>query len=243
MNRSLSVVVPTYRRPERLADLHAALKKELAGLGCDWEIIFVDDGSGDGTPEKIRMLAEADPCVRGIILDGNHGQQNASLAGVRAAKGSLVATLDDDMADKACWLGPMLEALEPDRDVVYGVWDAPGRQLYRRLGTLAKEALFRAILGKPGGVCLTSFRVMRRPIADHVAGDRTAAPYLSARILQKTKKIANVHIGQAQEGHASNYDARKLARLLIETGCSYTCIGALARSRMEGEQYRIKEMI
>ena len=91
----LSVVVPVYNEAGNVAPLAAEVCASLAGkLG--WELIFVDDGSTDGTEAELAQLVARDEAVRAVRHSRNFGQSAAILTGVKAARAALVATLDGD---------------------------------------------------------------------------------------------------------------------------------------------------
>ncbi|WP_406331880.1 glycosyltransferase family 2 protein [Streptomyces sp. NBC_00203] len=96
----LSVVVPCYNEVEVLAQTHARLARVLGRLaGFDRELIYVDDGSTDGTWEVINSLAKTSGSVRALRLSRNFGHQAACLAGLRAAGGDAVVVIDADLQD------------------------------------------------------------------------------------------------------------------------------------------------
>ncbi len=111
----LSIVVPFLDEAPNLGPLHAELVPVLNGLGPQWEIIYVDDGSTDEGPAIAAALAAADSRVRSVSLARNYGQSTALVAGVEAASGDWIATLDgdgqNDPADLAV-LWPVIESGE-----------------------------------------------------------------------------------------------------------------------------------
>lgn len=117
----LSVVVPCYNEVESLDELHRRVRAAcVEGVGDDFEICLVDDGSTDGTREKITALARTDPAVVGIVLARNHGHQLALSAGLNVCRGELILVIDADLQDPPELLVPMLAEIEKGADVVYG---------------------------------------------------------------------------------------------------------------------------
>ncbi|MFL6195627.1 MAG: glycosyltransferase family 2 protein [Thermoanaerobaculia bacterium] len=116
----ISAVIPVYNEEENLPVLAAELRGALAGLGRPYEVIYVDDGSTDGSTEVLRRIAREDPTVRVIRQRRNAGQSAALDAGVRFARGGIVVTLDADLQNDPADIPRMLELM--DRyDVVSGV--------------------------------------------------------------------------------------------------------------------------
>lgn len=116
----LSVVIPVYNEYDNLRPLHAALVRELGVLGRSYEIIFVDDGSTDGSHEILRSLSTADSHVKVIRFRRNFGQTAAFSAGFDAAEGEVVVTLDADMQNDPANIATLLEKVEEGYDVVSG---------------------------------------------------------------------------------------------------------------------------
>ncbi|HEV7506187.1 MAG TPA: glycosyltransferase family 2 protein [Thermoanaerobaculia bacterium] len=116
----ISVVVPVFNEEENLPLLAAELRGVLLSLDRPYEVIFVDDGSTDGSLEALRRLGRSDPTVRIVRLTGNAGQSAALAAGFRAARGGLVVTLDADLQNDPADIPKLLDHLE-GCDVVCGV--------------------------------------------------------------------------------------------------------------------------
>ena len=116
----LSVVIPVRDEVDSLTALHRELDAALSGQSGGVEIILVDDGSRDGSLVRMHALAEKDPRVRVIALDGCHGQTAAFDAGFRAVRGEITATLDADLQNDPADLPRLLAALDR-ADVVNGV--------------------------------------------------------------------------------------------------------------------------
>ncbi len=111
----ISLVVPSYNEEEAMPLFYAEADRVAAGLkqshGADVEIIFVDDGSKDGTLRVARDLHDRDPRVRYVSFSRNFGKEAAIYAGLKAASGDYVATLDADLQDPPALLPQMLDAL------------------------------------------------------------------------------------------------------------------------------------
>src|SRR6185312_2710321 len=116
----ISVVVPVFNEEENLPLLAAELRKVLRSLGRPCEVIFVDDGSTDGSLEALGRLKVQDPAIRIVRLPRNAGQSAALAAGFRAARGGLVVTLDADLQNDPADIPRLLNHLE-GYDVVCGV--------------------------------------------------------------------------------------------------------------------------
>ena len=116
----LSVVVPLYDEVESLPELHREIVTALDALGLSWEILYIDDGSRDGSDRVIGELAAADPRVRGVSFRRNFGKSAALAVGFKQARGELVATMDADLQDDPAELKDMRDALAGGLDLISG---------------------------------------------------------------------------------------------------------------------------
>ncbi len=116
----LSVVVPAYSEETALPVFHAELTRNLQGLEVehDVEVLYVDDGSPDGTLGVLRQLADADPRVRYLSLSRNFGHQAALTAGLEHTRGDLVVTLDADLQHPPELIPMLLEQWREGADIV-----------------------------------------------------------------------------------------------------------------------------
>jgi len=116
----LSVVVPIYNERDNVEPLHDALTFAMQQLGRSYELVFVDDGSSDGSREVMRRLASDDPHLRLVFFRRNYGQTAAMAAGFRACRGRTVVSMDGDLQNDPADIGRLVEKLEEGYDVVCG---------------------------------------------------------------------------------------------------------------------------
>ncbi|HTD27052.1 MAG TPA: glycosyltransferase, partial [Candidatus Elarobacter sp.] len=142
---AVSVVVPAQDEAPNLVRLVAEVRASLDPLGIAWELIVVDDGSDDDTPALLARLAEAEHRLRPLRLARRGGQTAALVAGFRAARGRLIATLDADLQCAPAELPRLLAALE-QADLACGVRahrnDPRSRRLASALANLGRRLLF-----------------------------------------------------------------------------------------------------
>src|SRR5688500_1655496 len=116
----ISVFLPVLNEEPNLRPLHLKLDESLATLGRTAEIIYVDDGSTDGSLEVLRELAARDPRVRVIALRRNYGQTAAMAAGIDAARGHVLIPMDADLQNDPVDISRLLDKLDEGFDVVSG---------------------------------------------------------------------------------------------------------------------------
>lgn len=114
----LSLVAPVFDERDNLRALYEAVI-EVFGARDDWELILVDDGSLDGSPDIIRKLSEEDARVIGVFFKQNCGQTAAMGSGIQLARGRLIATMDADLQNDPADLPTLIDALG-ENDAVVG---------------------------------------------------------------------------------------------------------------------------
>jgi len=121
-SQSLSVVIPMYNESQNVAPMLEAVHQGLADYAGDWELICVDDGSSDGTARKLREEgAKYGSHVRLIRMRRNFGQTAAMQAGINAARGEFIATLDGDLQNDPADIPRMLDEMQTrDLDLLQG---------------------------------------------------------------------------------------------------------------------------
>lgn len=114
-----SVTAPVYNESENIRELVERIRAAMDPLGKPWELILVDDGSSDGSFELMKTLKDLCPALRAVRLDGHHGQTAAMDAGIRAARGAVVITMDADLQNDPADI-PKLVSRLGDVDAVVG---------------------------------------------------------------------------------------------------------------------------
>jgi len=162
----VSVVVPVFNEAESLRELHRELVTVLDSLGRPWEILYLDDGSRDGSDRVIAELA-GDARVRGVSFRRNFGKSAALSVGFQHARGAVVVTLDADLQDDPAELPRMIEALD-GQDLVSG-WKRNRRD---PLNKTVPSMLFNAVTSWVAGIRLhdfnCGFKVYRREVVEAI---------------------------------------------------------------------------
>jgi glycosyltransferase involved in cell wall biosynthesis len=146
----ISVVVPVCNEAESVAPLFGELRTALDALDREWEVLFVDDGSTDGTFAALTRLHASEPSVRIVRLRRNFGKATALAAGFAEAGGDIVVTIDGDGQDDPAEIGRLLAKLDEGFDLVSG-WKTRRRDPWRRR---AVSRIFNAVTGRVSGLRL-----------------------------------------------------------------------------------------
>ncbi len=163
----LSVIVPVYNEEAVLPEFARVLAETLNPTGLAYETIFVNDGSSDGTAQRLESLHQGDARVKVIEFSRNFGHQSAMTAGLRAAKGRACVIMDADLQDPPSLLVKMLEQWRAGYDVVYAVRRSRDGETFFKKAT---AALFYRMLRALAGVDIPpdtgDFRLMDRRVVD-----------------------------------------------------------------------------
>jgi len=146
----VSVFLPVFNEEPNLRPLHAKLDEALKALGRSAEIVYVDDGSSDGSLNILREIAEMDPRVRVVALRRNYGQTAAMAAGIDAARGKVLIPMDADLQNDPADITRLLDKLDEGFDVVSG-WrkNRKDKMVTRKIPSMMANRLISWIGGVP----------------------------------------------------------------------------------------------
>lgn len=223
---TLSIVCPAYQEEAVLPRFHAALSEAVTPLAADYrvEVVYVDDGSRDGTLGVMRRLAAADGRVRFLALSRNFGKEAALAAGVEAARGDAVVTLDTDLQHPPRLIPELVARWRDGADVVLTVRAEDRRQSWFKRTT---SRLFYRVLGQCSDVevrpASTDFRLMSRPAVDALVRLREAHRYTPGLVRWVGFGTAEVPFApDLRPGGQTKYGARALARLALDALLSFS---------------------
>lgn len=150
----LSIVIPLKNEVESLPELEAWIRRINEEQGFDYEILFIDDGSTDGSWKVIEDLQVANPCVRGIKFRRNYGKSAALQTGFEAARGQVVITMDADLQDSPDEIPELYRLItQDDYDLVSG-WK---QKRYDPLTKTIPTKLYNAVARRMSGIYLHDF--------------------------------------------------------------------------------------
>lgn len=242
----MSVVVPVYNSASTLPTLVERIECVLTIVSPSFEIVLVDDASHDASWAVVRELAGTNPRVRGIHLARNSGQHNAVLAGLRAARGDVIVTLDDDLQHPPEEIPSLLGGLADGVDLVYGTPRRETHGWYRDAGSrIAKHGL--RLLGWADATEVSDFRALRREVSDALAEVHGPGVSLDGALTWVTANVRHVPVEhQPREEGRSNYRLGSLVdyatamatahgaaplRMVAFAGAGMASAGALRRAR------------
>ncbi len=201
----LSVVVPFYDEVDNVEPLHREIDAALAGVEGGVEFVYVDDGSRDGSGERLLELAKRDQRVRVIQFDANHGQSAALDAGFRAVRGEFTVTLDGDLQNDPADIPRLLEALDR-ADVVNGVRTLRRDSLVRKVSSRIANGFRNWVTRESVTDVGCSLRVMRSSYLRRVKLYRGMHRFLPTLLQMEGATVAEVPVRHRMRSHgASKY--------------------------------------
>ena len=210
----LSVVIPVFNETESVEFLHRRLSETLAALGKSYEVIYVDDGSTDGSDKKLGEIYRNDPRVTVIRFNRNYGQHAAVIAGFERSQGDIVVTLDADLQNPPEEIPKLLAKLEEGYDVVGGWREGRQDSGVRRVLSFLINQVSSLIIGvkmKDYGCML---RAYRRPVVKRICECQEMASFIPALANAFAGSVAEIPVSHsARETGRSKYGAFRLMRL------------------------------
>jgi undecaprenyl-phosphate 4-deoxy-4-formamido-L-arabinose transferase len=211
----LSVVVTLYNEAASLDELYRRTVAALEPLGRPFELIFVDDGSVDGTFAMLEQLHAADERVRAVRFKRNFGQHPAMHAGLARARGDIIVTMDGDLQNAPEDIPRLVAAVESGYDV------ASGRRAARRdsWGRTLPSRLINGMLRRFTGVEISdfgcAFNAYRREVVTPMLGAIGKQKFTKALVLSGGASVVEVDVGHVARDGASRYSPFRLVRLAL----------------------------
>ena len=196
----LSVVVPFYDEADNVEPLHREIDAALAGVEGGVEFVYVDDGSRDGSGERLLELAKRDQRIRVIRFDANHGQSAALDAGFRAVRGEFTVTLDADLQNDPADIPRLLEALDR-ADVVNGVRMKRRDSLVRRISSRIANGFRNWVTRESVTDVGCSLRVMRSSYLREVKLYRGMHRFLPTLLRMEGATVVEVPVSHRMRRH------------------------------------------
>jgi undecaprenyl-phosphate 4-deoxy-4-formamido-L-arabinose transferase len=211
----ISVVIPVFNEAENLRELGERLIRTLTAMDRPFEIIFVDDGSTDGSWEMLSDLNGRYPQnIRALQFHRNFGQHQAIFAGFQAARGKVMVTLDADLQNPPEEIPRLVAKIDEGYDTVGGWRQNRQDSIFRRL----PSQLVNTVMSRVTGVKLRDYgcmlRAYRRSVVDSINRCQESSSFIPALANLFSQRVVEIPVGHAErERGTSKYGLFKLLRL------------------------------
>lgn len=226
----LSVVVPLLNEEEVLDEAYRRIKEEMEALGESYEILFVDDGSTDGSRAFLTAMSARDPAVRVVALSRNFGHEMATTAGLHHARGQAAIVIDADLQDPPELMHQFVAKWREGYQVAYGVRKRrEGESALKKLTAF----LFYRLLGRVGDFPIPAdtgdFRLLDRRVLD-VYRTLPEDPRFFRGLVSWVgfRQIGLPFVRQPRASGRSKYRPGRLLRLAFDTITAFSTFPALA---------------
>jgi undecaprenyl-phosphate 4-deoxy-4-formamido-L-arabinose transferase len=195
-SKHISVVIPVYNSENCLDELYSKISDALKTLS--YEIIFINDGSTDGSWQKINSIAERDNQVKGICFSRNFGQNHAILAGLKNCSGEVAVIMDDDLQHDPKDILSLVNECENGYDVCFALFDNLKQKGWKNAGSNLNGKIAEWFINKPKEIYLSPFKALRRNVIDRISQYKGSYPYIDVMILQSTSSFTQIKVQHHQ---------------------------------------------
>ena len=211
----LSVVVTVFNEAACVEELYRRTLAALEPGPRTFELIFVDDGSTDGTFAMLERLHRSDPRVRGVRFKRNFGQHPAMHAGLSRARGDIVVTMDGDLQNAPEDIPRLVEAVEAGNDVASGRRGARKDPLGRALPSRVINGMLRRFTGVAISDFGCAFNAYRRTAVEPMLGSIGKQKFTKALVLSGGASVIEVDVDHAARTGPSRYSPLRLTRMAL----------------------------
>ncbi|GBE17356.1 undecaprenyl-phosphate 4-deoxy-4-formamido-L-arabinose transferase [bacterium BMS3Abin15] len=209
-----SVVIPVYNSETTLEKLFERLLTALKTVPEDFEVIFVDDGSSDGSWQKLKDLRTKDNKIKIIQLMRNFGQHNALICGFYFAKGKYIITMDDDLQNPPEEIPKLISKIGEGYDIVYGKYISKKHSGFRNLGSLLIQCVYKKVFNVQN--MLSSFRIIRGQLIHSILKYEKSYVFIDGLLAWNTRNIGYVQVEHHERTVSkSGYRFKKLLTLSL----------------------------
>ena len=212
---SVSMIVPIFEEEATVDELYRRTVAALEQDGRSFEILFVDDGSRDGTFTRLESLHAADPRVRVVRFKRNFGQHPAMQAGLARARGGILVTMDGDLQNEPEDIPKLVRAVEAGADVASGRRQTRHDSWGRTLPSRMINGMLRRFTGVDISDFGCAFNAYHREVVEPMLGAIGKQKFTKALILSGGASVVEVDVGHAARQGRSRYSPLRLTRLAL----------------------------
>jgi glycosyltransferase involved in cell wall biosynthesis len=220
----ISLICPVYCSAQTLRILVDQICACLNGV-YKFEILLIDDRSPDSSWLEILQISRENSAVRGIRLGRNVGQHGALLAGIRNARFDKIVTIDDDLQNPPSEVIKLVQTLDSNGGVVYGVSADVKQKMWRKASSIGAKQLFKKFLGFDSAVNISSFRAFETNLRNAFSGEIGPSVSVDSLLTWSTSTFCSIDVQHHPRLQGkSHYSFRKLVRFMIDTATGYSVV-------------------
>lgn len=218
MKGSVSIVIPVYNELANIDELVGRCRAVGEQLDREWELVLIDDGSRDGSSDRLVEAAASNPDhVKAVILNRNYGQHNAIICGFSHAKGDIIVTLDADLQNPPEEIPRLLEEVDRGHDVVGTIRIDRQDSLFRRFAS----GMINHLVKKTTGVMMHDYgcmlRAYRRTIVNAMLQCRERSTFIPVLANSFAKRTTEIEVSHAERSAGSSkYGFMRLINLQFD---------------------------
>lgn len=215
---TLSIILPVYNESGNLQILYESITKVMLQNNYQYEIIFIDDGSKDTSPQIIKEIAQKNPNVRAILFRKNFGQSAATAAGIAHSKGDIIVIMDSDLQNDPADIPLLIQKIQEGNDIVSG-WrkDRKDHKLLRNLPSKIANWLIQKIAKVPIHDLGCSLKAYRKEIIKEVNLYGEMHRFIAIYAFYVGAKIDEVVVRHhPRKFGKSNYGINRVFKVLVD---------------------------
>jgi glycosyltransferase involved in cell wall biosynthesis len=213
----ITFVLPVFNEELNVEELTKKINATMQPLGLDYELLFVDDGSSDGSFKLLTRMQQADPRIRAIRFRRNFGKAAAYAAGFDHANGDIIITMDTDLQDDPAEIPLFLEQLKAGYDMVSG-WKHTGKgPLTKSLPSRFFNAVVRRVTGIPLHDFNCPFKAYRKEVLEEIDVYGELHRYIPVLAFARGFNVTEIKISNLPRIHgSSNYGFERFIRGMFD---------------------------
>ena len=223
-----SIIIPVYKSTKSLEIIAGQVKELERYTGLSFELIFINDCPKFlDTSKTLEKLKEGYGNVKVVTLRKNKGQHIALLIGIKMAIGDYIITMDDDLQHSVSEIRKLIVAMEenPLAEAVFAIPNYKRHNLFRNIGSYILNKIDSLFLKKPKGLIKSSFRIIRKELAEVMVKNYNAMPAISSLIIDLTENIINIEVEHNRRKFGrSNYSINELISLTLNNIIHYSSL-------------------
>jgi len=211
-NIEFSVIIPVFNSESTLDELNTRLFCVLAKTTNNFEILYIDDGSTDGSWENLKKIKKTDSRIKIIHLLKNYGQHNAIFCGFRHSSGNFVISMDDDLQTVPEEIPKLIRKISEGYSVVYAKYLIKKHGMVENFFSRRFQGIMHYILNIPDDIFISSFGIFRKEVIDNIKTMKISYIFIPALLQKNTpyNSIGNVLINHEERKYGkSTYTLQK----------------------------------